>query len=233
MPDPKQDGAQGAGEGASGAQADPQEGQDKGQGQADDQGQMSNAEFKKTPTYLAMANKIAALEKAESDRVAAEEQAKRQKEIDDAKAKEDWEKASALDKEESERKIQAAEERAFTAEIRAALANKGVKVTDAFAKVARIEYDAEKHGTVDALVDDLEKREEYAGFFAQANADKGRSPIKTPAGTPVSGGTTPWDDATIAKVRAMETGDDPEKAKEARKLIREYRNVHGEYPYKL
>lgn len=230
MPEPTP-GAKGAAEGAP-AQGDPE---NKGtpepiSGVDDDE--LSNAAWKGHPLTQKLTQQIADLQRKEADRQAAKEAEERQKEIEEAKAKDDFEKASKLQADEADRKVRAAELRAQTAEIKSALLSRGANATNGLVKVALAEWDPEKHATVEALIDDLAENSDYAPFFAAEEPPK-RQPLEPPGKTPTNGGSMQWSKAQIEQVRGMELSNDRAERKKARKLLHDYYEAHGSYPYKI
>jgi hypothetical protein len=187
--------------------------------------EQTNADLKSAPWVQEMAAELKALraEKAEQERKKLE--ADKQTEIDLATKEQDYNRALQLQTEQSEAKVKAAESKALFAEIKTALVSKGAKPTaDGLFKVAMAEYNPEKHKTVEAFAEQLKINDAYAVFFLDAS----RQVIPAPIGAPVNPMSVDW-----AQVKAWETGTDKEKQKEARRLIGEYRNAHGKYPYKL
>jgi hypothetical protein len=177
---------------------------------------LSNADIKAHPWLKEQLTELVTLRKEKEARVKSEADAEQAKLLE----KGEFEKALSLEREKRE----TAEKNALRAEIRAALIARGADAgSEGLFKVATAEYDATQHETIDIFADALKAGKVYAAFFA----DQGRQAPPDPPGKPPAGGNTyNW-----KEVQAWETGPDRLKRIEARKLINEYKQVNGKYPY--
>jgi len=88
-------------------------------------------------------------------------------------------------------------------------------------------YNGDRDG-IKEYIDTLKEEESNKYFFGIVdNLPVGHSP-------PTHGtASTRSTNVNWSQVKAWESGSDPEKRKEARMLIRDYKEKNGEYPYKL
>lgn len=191
--------------------------------QADD---LRNADIKSHPLFVKMTKQLSALQQAEAERQAAADKAKREAKIAEAQAKGEFEKALQLKDEEYTRELSVLKAQVLKKDLTTELL--GVGFTARAAKFLATEYDAEKHESPEAFARACVEDEGNAQFLSAPASDP-RKP-SPPNASPVSGttGKINWEE-----VRAWETGDDPEKKKKARELLRKFREETGRYPYSL
>lgn len=189
--------------------------------------ELPNAAVKSHPLFQKLAQETAALRKAEADRQAADEAARAEAERKALEERGNYDEA--IQQRDAEIARIKAEHAAEVQSLRLSseLARAGFD-NDTFIKGAIVGYDAETHGEISEYVQTLAADENNAPFLATIGTGPTNEPTpRAPGKPPVNGGDkTDWN-----AVAAMEKSDDPQKRREARELLRRYRETHGKYPY--
>ncbi len=193
---------------------------------------VDNAAIKASPLFQKLTAELKT--EREGREVLAQEKADRQA-AETAKAEEAEQERLRKDGlfDEAEAKYKAADEKKDAAhaaelqtrDIEAALLKANFR-NETFVKGAVTGYNAETDGTIEEYVTALAADEVNAAFIV-APGKEGDPPPKPPGkNTVIGAGKTNWEE-----VKAWENSDNREERIKAGKLISEYHNTHGEYPY--